>query len=129
MTDRKEREKVTKVTAWTDGEGRYAITAEGHAAGSVGGCGFISGILYALAGYLNASAPAQVEECRMEPGDVSLRFRGGARAEAAWEMAVIGLGLLEESYPEIVHVEEGRSVIAPSSVSPSGCHLPPRGKA
>ncbi len=96
---------MTKVMAWSDGQGKYEITAKGHATGSVAGCAYISGILYSLAGYLTATGAGRLEECRMEPGDVVLRFRGGAKAEAAFWMAVIGLELLEESYPDIVRVE------------------------
>lgn len=100
---------MTKVKAWSDGQGKYEITARGHATGSVAGCAYISGILYSLAGYLQNEMYIHVEECRMEPGDVVLRFQGGAKAEAVYEMTVIGLAQLEKSYPEIVRVEEAQA--------------------
>lgn len=42
---------MTNVTVRQEND-RYEITARGHATGSVGGCAYISGILYSLAGYL-----------------------------------------------------------------------------
>lgn len=91
------------------GEKRYQIIARGHATGSVEGCAYISGILYSLAGYLVNEEEILVERRWMEPGNVELRFRGGAKAEAAYEMAVIGLKQLEQSHPELVRVTEEAS--------------------
>lgn len=88
------------------GKGRYEIIARGHATGSVAGCGYISGILYSLAGYLVNEGDIQVERHRMEPGDVTLRFRGGERARAAYDMTLIGLKQLERSHPELIRVTE-----------------------
>lgn len=88
--------------------GRYHLSAKGHATGSEQGCAFISGILYALAGYLtNAEAEgyAEVSEMRLAPGDVSIRVRGGRRVKAAYDMAVIGLCQLEKQRPELVKIE------------------------
>ncbi len=100
---------MTKVTARREG-GRYAITAKGHATGSVGGCGYISGVLYALVGYLVNEGEIQVDGWEMEPGDVVLRFRGGERAEAAYGMALMGLKQLEQSHPELIQVTEEETI-------------------
>lgn len=96
---------MTVVTAWQEGD-RYEIAALGHATGSVTGCAYISGILYSLAGYLTNEVEIRVEESRMEPGNVRLRFQGGREARTAYEMAVIGLAQLEAKHPEIIRVEE-----------------------
>ncbi|MBD5161432.1 MAG: ribosomal-processing cysteine protease Prp [Oscillibacter sp.] len=89
-------------------DGRFLLSARGHATGSEAGCAFISGILYALAGYLsNAEAEgcARIGRMKLEPGDVSIRAQGGERIQAAFDMAVIGLLQLEKQYPELVRVE------------------------
>lgn len=96
---------MTRVTAWQEGD-RYGIAARGHATGSVAGCGYISGILYSLVGYLVNEREVCLDRRRMEPGDVVLRFRGGERARAAYDMAVIGLKQLERSHPELIRVTE-----------------------
>ncbi len=96
---------MTRVSIEHDGD-RYRLSARGHAAGSVEGCAFISGILYSLAGYLANEEEILLDKRRMEPGDVELRFRGGTRAEAAYEMAVIGLKQLERSFPDVIQVTE-----------------------
>lgn len=88
--------------------GRYALTAKGHAAGSEQGCAFISGILYALAGYLvNAEADgyARVDSVRLNPGDVNIQAQGGMHVGTAFKMAVIGLRQLEKQHPELVRIE------------------------
>lgn len=89
-------------------EGRYHLSARGHATGSEQGCAFISGILYALAGYLvNAEAEghARIGRLKLEPGDVAIRAEGDGRVGAAFDMAVIGLRQLEKQHPELVRVE------------------------
>ncbi len=88
--------------------GRYFLSAKGHAVGSEQGCAFISGILYALAGYLvNAEAEghARLGRMKLEPGDVAIRAEGDERTEAAFDMALIGLRQLEKEHPELVKVE------------------------
>lgn len=96
---------MTQVTVWQK-ENRYEIAVQGHATGSAAGCAYISGILYSLAGYLVNEGEVRLDRRRMEPGDVVLRFRGGERARAAYDMAVIGLKQLERSHPELIRVTE-----------------------
>ena len=70
---------MTKVYAEKDKD-RYQISARGHATGSP-------------------------EVCAAVSGDVAIDFRGGERAEAVFDMAVIGLLQIEQSCPEYIHVE------------------------
>ena len=69
---------MTQVYAERDGQ-RCILSAQGHATGSVEACAAVSGILYALAGYVtNAMRERYVEvyTWRMESGDVQLDFNG-----------------------------------------------------
>lgn len=97
---------MTSVYAERDGN-RYTIAAQGHATGSPEVCAAISGILYALAGYVrnadDGSTLAYYE--RLESGIVDLSFRGGPGAEGAFDMAVIGLKQIEAQYPDFLRVE------------------------
>lgn len=97
---------MTRVYAERDGN-RYTIYANGHATGSPEVCAAISGLLYALAGYVrNASDGSTLSyDERLESGNVQLHFRGGEGAGGAFDMAVIGLKQIEAKYPELVSVE------------------------
>lgn len=97
---------MTRVYAERDGN-RYTICANGHATGSPEVCAAISGLLYALAGYVrNASDGSTLAyDERLESGNVQLHFRGGEGAGGAFDMAVIGLKQIEAKYPELVSVE------------------------
>lgn len=94
---------MTKV-ALRSGGGRFSLRARGHALGSPEGCAFLSGVVYALAGFLVNEGTVTVERCRLEPGDVDIRFRGGTEAEVAFRMAAAGLCQLEGSFPQLVRV-------------------------
>ena len=81
---------MTQVYAGRDGQ-RCILSAQGHATGSVEACAAVSGILYALAGYVtNAMRERYVDVCtwRMESGDVQLDFNGDDGTAAAFEMAL-----------------------------------------
>ncbi len=85
------------------GGGRYALTARGHATGSPQVCAAISALVYALAGYLeNVRGTVQVGESRLDSGDARLCWSGGTRAEAAYELAAVGLCQLAKRYPRYV---------------------------
>lgn len=85
---------------------RYKVRAKGHAEGSPEVCAAVSGLLYALAGYLeNGDGMMNIITRRMESGNVSLDFEGGIRAEAVYNMALIGLLQIEKSHPEYIKVE------------------------
>ena len=98
---------MTQVYAERSGN-RCILSAQGHATGSVEVCAAVSGILYALAGYLtNAVRERYIEfyENRMEDADVLLDFNGDDCTAAAFEMAVIGLAQVGQQYPEFLQVE------------------------
>ncbi len=98
---------MTRIYAEKDGP-RCILSAQGHATGSVEACAAVSGILYALAGYVtNAMRERHVEvfTWRMESGDVQLDFNGDDGTEAAFETAVIGLAQIAQAHPEQVCVE------------------------
>lgn len=98
---------MTRIYAEQDGQ-RCTISARGHATGSVEACAAISGILYALAGYVtNAQQerPIEVYTWIMESGKVLLDFNGDGETAAAFEMAVIGLLQIAQAHPEQVCME------------------------
>lgn len=97
---------MTMVYCEKDGN-RYIVTARGHAEGSPEVCAAISGILYALLGYVkNAQDESTIAYSdRISSGDVAIDFRGGKNAEAVYDMTLIGLLQIEKSYPEHIHVE------------------------
>ena len=89
-------------------DGECCLTLQGHATGSVEVCAAISGIVYALAGYLKNAARkrcVQIDEMALHSGEVSIRFTGGQAENGAFEMAVIGLLQLEKQYPENICME------------------------
>lgn len=97
---------MTEIYAERDGN-RFTINAQGHATGSPEVCAAISGILYALAGYVhNASDGSTISyDERLKSGFVYLDFHGGPGAAGAFDMAVIGLKQIEARYPEFLRVE------------------------
>ena len=98
---------MTQIYAERSGN-RCILSAQGHATGSVEVCAAVSGILYALAGYLtNAVTERYIEfyENRMEEADVLFDFNGDEQTAAAFEMAVIGLLQIVQQYPEFLKVE------------------------
>ena len=87
--------------------GRYLLALSGHATGDERVCAAISGLAYALAGYLE-NAEEHVSEVytrKLEPGRVLLHVRGDACVRAVWELCTIGLLQLEKAYPGLISVE------------------------
>lgn len=98
---------MTSIYIEVDG-GRVLVTAQGHATGSDNMCGAISGILYALAGFVHnkeREGTATIYAFRAEPGDFVLHFHADGDAMAAVEMTTIGLQQLEQAEPELIRVE------------------------
>ncbi len=97
---------MTRVYCESHGN-RYTVCARGHAEGSPQVCAAISGIMYALLGYVkNAQDESTIAYSdRLSDGDVEIDFRGGENAEAVYDMAVIGLLQIEKSHPEYIRVE------------------------
>ena len=84
----------------------YTVRAKGHATGSQEVCAAVSGILYALAGYVENNRHGLIyQRWSMDSGDVDVTFRGGERAEAVYQMTLIGLLQIEKRYPEYIRVE------------------------
>lgn len=98
---------MTSVYAQRSGR-RCILSAQGHATGNKEVCAAISGILYALAGYLaNVTPERYIEfyENKMESGHVLLDFNGDDCTAAAFEMAVIGLEQIAQKHQEFIQVK------------------------
>ncbi len=103
-------------------DGKLSLDVRGHAGYSSSGddivCAAVSGIVYALAGYLvNECNGAEISALR--PGAASLAC--GGDGEAAMRMAYVGLLQLSLTYPSFVSVRcdawrvnigEAREVVA-----------------
>lgn len=89
-------------------DGCYGICARDHATGSEAACAAVSGLMYALAGYLiNAEREGLVQNVHghLSPGDAEQRWEGGAEANAVYDLVVIGLMQFARSYPQFVEIE------------------------
>ncbi|MEA4934256.1 MAG: ribosomal-processing cysteine protease Prp [Lawsonibacter sp.] len=98
---------MTRIYAEAEG-GRYLLNLDGHATGSPEVCAAVSGLVYALAGYVtNAERDgfATVYHMETESGKAVLHCHGDRRVEAAYDMAIIGLQQIEKQYPQLVKVE------------------------
>lgn len=98
---------MTKVYIERDGD-RYTISAKEHA-GATDACNFITGIMYAFAGYVkNAEAEGFAEVYSIDIDAQNAGFlvhcRGDERVEAAFDTAVIGLRQLEAVRPENISI-------------------------
>lgn len=97
---------MTQITVQESG-GRYRLTAVGHATGSSEVCAAVSGLVYALGGYLKNLERAGAVELRsflLESGAAELEAQGGA-ARAPFEMAAVGLLQIAAKYPKQVRVD------------------------
>ena len=98
---------MTQVYAELEG-GRCLLALDGHATGSPEMCAAISGIVYALAGYLSNGERdgfAEVYHMELESGRVRIHCRGDDRVTAACEMAIIGLGQLGKARPDLIQMD------------------------
>ena len=88
----------------------WSISAAGHATGSEEVCAAISGLIYALAGYLENAVQdgvARWTDCRLEPGEAILSVSAEEMEEsitAVFHMAAIGLLQIEKAHPKYIHV-------------------------
>ena len=80
-----------------------ALSAKGHATGSIAVCAAVSGLLSALEAWLRE---ADVTLCadRLKPGDALLIWRGGAAGQAVYRLAEIALRQLEAAEPERIEI-------------------------
>ena len=77
--------------------GRCLLVLDGHATGSPSVCAAISGLVYALAGYLT--------NAEREPGRVRIHASGDDRCVGACEAVLLGLCQLAESEPDYLRME------------------------
>lgn len=85
----------------------HSLTAAGHATGSPAVCAAISGLVFALAGYLKnleRAGEVKVGALRLEPGDARVEASGDA-ARQPFDMAAVGLMQLAAQYPEFVQIK------------------------
>lgn len=81
----------------------FLLVCKGHATGSEDVCAGVSAIVYALAGWAENYAESDVKT-EFESGDALVTFRGGSEAEAAFDMAVIGLKQIEAGHGRYISV-------------------------
>lgn len=86
---------------------KYELICEGHATGSEKVCAAVSGIVYALEGWVvNNETDVEEHECEMRPGYFRLKFRSGRpESEAVFDMALIGLMNIEAGNAEYIDVD------------------------
>lgn len=98
---------MTTVTIQESG-GRYRLTAVGHATGSTAACAAVSGIVYALGGYLKnleQAGLAMIHFFMLESGAAELEADGWDGVQAAFGMAAVGLLQIAAKYPRQVRVD------------------------
>lgn len=96
---------MTDIYCEQDGN-RCILYAKGHATGSEQVCAAVSGIIFALAGYLaNETSHAEIRNLSIESGDVRMEFYADEHALGAFETAVIGLAQIAEKYPEFAKIQ------------------------
>lgn len=93
---------MTTVWAAVPQKRERAIVVQGHATGSEKVCAAVSGILYALGGYLTNAKGVDIQAMRMDDAYVCLRWTGGKRDLAAFQMACIGLMQIEKAHPDYI---------------------------
>lgn len=86
--------------------GRCRLTAAGHATGNPAVCAAVSGLVYALAGYLKnleRAGAVTLGELRLEPGDAVVEASGDT-AGHPFGMAAVGLMQIAAEYPRQVKI-------------------------
>lgn len=86
------------------GAGRFFLRCEGHAETSAA-CNYVTGVMYALAGYAQNRAEVLALEVDEQAPCFLVDCRGGETVEAVFDAAVIGLLLLSASHPAEISVE------------------------
>ena len=86
---------------------RHRLSVKGHAGYAAHGddivCAGVSGITYALLGYLH-HAGCDIEEVRADSGDVLVDCTGDGLIAGAFDMTIIGLLQISKKYPQHVDV-------------------------
>lgn len=87
--------------------GEYRLQLLGHATGSPQVCAAVSGIVYALAGWLNNDSVHQTRPpgITLESGLSEITAYGDSYVETAFELAEVGLLQIAKQYPEYLCVK------------------------
>lgn len=88
--------------------GRYSIQMDGHADGDPIVCSAISGITYALLGYLaNATEDglAIPYKNEVESGHIDILYEVDDDIIPVFHMFMIGLMQIQKKYPDLIHCE------------------------
>ena len=80
---------------------RFTVTAKGHATGSPEVCAAVSGLVYALAGFLQGFGA----KSRLEAGDAEVECLSSYETDLALEMAYVGFQQIAQQYPDYLQVE------------------------
>lgn len=91
--------------------GRCYLSVKGHATGSSQVCAAVSGLVYALAGYLMNATGVDVRGESLESADAVIDFFGDQMAVGAFLCTVIGLRQIAKEYGDFVEMEyvEGKT--------------------
>ena len=101
---------MTTVWAAVPQRKERAIVVQGHATGSDRVCAAVSGLLYALAGYLTNAKGVEIQTIRMEDAYVCLKWTGGKRDLAALQTVCIGLMQIEKANPDFIKTENSEKI-------------------
>lgn len=105
---------MTTVWAAVPQRRERAIVVTGHATGSDKVCAAVSGILYALGGYLTNAKGVDIQTMRMEDAHVCFKWTGGKKDLAAFQMACIGLMQIEKAHPDFIKTEISEKIFEKS---------------
>lgn len=83
-------------------EEELRLWAEGHATGSERVCAAVSGLLYALLGYLENIGGDY--SSMVEDGSVVVRVARSEKTDSAFDLVLIGLLQIEKAEPEYIKV-------------------------
>lgn len=98
---------MTEVYGEVD-HGRYKVQMDGHADGDPIVCSAISGIAYALLGYLmNATEDGLAIPYKRDisSGHVDIVYEIDEDISPVFHMFMIGLMQIEKKYPDLIHCE------------------------
>lgn len=94
------------VASFYSNNGEHELMLFGHAEGSPEVCAAASAIVYALAGWVENNREHLDERKQafidLKSGDACLLFTGDVCADAAFQVAEIGLAQLANSYPDYI---------------------------
>ena len=95
---------MTRVTL-KKGDGKYSLTCEGHAVGSVEVCAAVSTLVYTLLGWLKNSSDVAVDREEIADGYAEIECVGGVSAGVAFDLVYIGFLQLAQAKSNFIEVE------------------------